>query len=202
MLINTKLFIAFKCNECDHVQIFEIYIFWLLNKGNNILRCNCTNSYIKIIKINEDRFKLAVYCSKCEHTHMFLLSKRALINKEVFVLYCPNSKLELCLIGNNEEKLLNKLDKIEEDKENFVSKKLNLRNYFTNSKVMFESLGKINNIIKSGKLVCKCGSKDISVTMLKDKLVLKCRKCLAKKEIKAETNKDLILLLGKQGIFV
>ena len=88
MLINTELFIAFKCEQCGHVQIFGIYAFLLLNKENSILKCKCKDSYMKIIKINEDKFKLAVYCSKCEDTHIFLLSRIWLPIKDVSILLC------------------------------------------------------------------------------------------------------------------
>ena len=202
MLVNTELFIAYKCSQCDHVQIFSIYVFLLLNKENSILRCKCDGSYIRLIKINEDKFKLAVYCQKCEDTHMFLLSRKVLLNEEALTLYCPYSKLELFIIGNNKYKVLEKIDEIEMVKESYISKKINFKDHFVNSKVMAESLGKINSIRKSGKLVCGCGSDDISVFLLKDKLLLRCKNCRARKEIKAKTNKDLMCLLNSDHIFL
>ena len=67
---------------------------------------------------------------------------------------------------------------------------------------MFESLDKINTILKNGKLMCRCGNKDIAVFIFKDKLLLRCKECKATKEVKAASNKDLISLLSKRGIFL
>lgn len=202
MIINTNFCLAFKCYKCDHVQLFDISIFKMLQKENSILKCQCKGTYIRLIKINDDKFKLAIYCKKCDVTHIFLLSKRAVFSKNVFVIYCPYSKCELCVIGKNRDLVLEEVDRIERKIEHYVNKKCNKKDYFTNSKVVFESLDKISSIIKQGKVICKCGSTDISIYLLKDRLLLRCNNCMAKKEIKAASNKDLVNLLNKKGIFL
>ena len=202
MIINTNFCLAFKCHECDHVQLFDISIFRMLQRENSVLKCQCNGSYVRLIKINDDKFKLAVYCKKCDDTHIFLLSKKAILSKNVIVIYCPYSKGELCVIGKDRDVVLEQVDKIERKIEHYVNKKCNKRDYFVNSNVVFESLDKINTIVKQGKIMCKCGSTDIAIFVLKDRLLLRCNECMAKKEIKAASNKDLVELINKKGIFI
>ena len=202
MLINTKLNIAFKCDKCSHVQFFDISIFRILRRENSVLKCQCKKSYIRIIRINQNKFKLAIYCPECDDTHIFLLSRSALINEQVFIMYCPYSKMELCILGNNQEAVLKEIDSVQTKIEKYVNSKCNYKDYFVNSKVMLESLDRINSILKKGQLICKCGNEDIAVFIFKDKLMLRCKACRATKELKAASNKDLMELLSKKGIFL
>lgn len=202
MIIDTKLNIAFKCDKCSHIQFFDISIFKILRKENSVLKCECEESYIRIIKMTPNKFKLAIYCPKCDDTHIFLLSRSALINERLFIMYCPYSKMELCILGNDKEAILKEVDKIEKKIENYINLKCEYKDYFTNPRVMLESLDKINAILKNGKLICRCGNADIAVFIFKDKLLLRCKECKATKELKAASNNDLMELLNKRGIFL
>lgn len=202
MIIDTNFCLAFKCNACDHVQLCDISIFNMLQKENSILKCQCKGTYIRLIKINDDKFKLAIYCSKCDDTHIFLLSRKAIFSKKISIIYCPYSKLELCVIGRNRDVVLEEIDRIERKIEQYVNQKCNNKGSFTNSKVVFESLDRIGKIIKQGKVICKCGSTDIAVFVLKDRLLLRCNRCMAKKEIMVTSNKDLMNLVNKKGIIL
>ncbi|MBP5427413.1 MAG: hypothetical protein J6Y29_05965 [Clostridiales bacterium] len=201
MAIDARIYIAFKCDQCDHVQMCKLSIFRIFCGGSDI-RCQCGESGLRIININKIKLKIAFYCPKCDEVHSFLLLKREIMREDVLVLYCPYADIPLCVIGKNAEDVLREVDLIEEKIENLVDTRYNLRGYFTNSKVMYESIDKINNILRSGQIVCKCGSGDIAVYVKKDKLVLKCRNCMAQKELKAATNKDLNDLLDKMEIFL
>jgi len=199
MGIKTDLYIAFKCDECDRVQLYEISMFNFF-KGDFEVRCNCNESGLSVRNINKEKIRIAIYCPKCDLVHLFLLSRKDLIKRNVIVLYCPKNGVELCIIGNSRDKVEEEIDFIETRIENLVDEKLNTKSVFVNTKVTYESIDKINDIKKKGMLTCWCGNDDIAVYILKDKLVLRCKNCMTRKDIKTVSNKDLSELKKKEEI--
>lgn len=201
MIIQTNLYIAFKCDECDNVQICEMSMFKFF-KGSFEIRCKCEESGISVMNISKEKLRIATYCPKCDNVHVFLLKRDDLIREKVKVLYCPYSDVETCIIGNDRNSVMEEIDFIETRIESLVDHKLNTKGYFTNTKITYESIEKINEIKKNGMLTCWCGNDDIALYMLKDKLVLRCKRCMTRKDIPTVSNKELNELKKKDRVFL
>lgn len=202
MGIETDVYIAFKCYECDHVQWNKVSMFRFF-KGSFEIMCKCERSSIPVINISKEKLRVAAYCPKCEVVHVFLVKRKDILKREKFVeLCCPRSSMELCVIGMDEDLVMEEIDFIETRIENLVDESLKTKGYFVNTKVTYESIDKINEIKKKKKLICCCGNDDISLYVLKDRLVLRCSKCMTRVNIPTVSNRDLNELLKRDSILL
>jgi hypothetical protein len=151
-----------------------------------------------VIDDNSRQFKIRTPCIGCGNEHTFIISRRDILSKFVNVLYCPETGMQLCFMGRDED-VRKKIDSLERELDELINL-FGYDNYFTNTQVMFDAMNKIHDIAEAGNLLCECGNKDIELLMLPDKIHLKCSKCTGSKIIKASSNSDLKDLLLKQQI--
>ncbi len=200
MLIDTNVTIAYKCYSCGTFDFFNTSLFKFLNEKENILTCRCNNSRITIVSDNARKFKLCAPCMGCGSEHTFVISKKDILSKCVNVMYCPETGMQQCFIGKDED-VRKKIDSLERELDEIINL-LGYDSYFSNTQVMFDALNKIHDIAEIGNLFCECGSKEIELLMLSDKIQLKCSKCTGSKIINASSNNDLKDLLLKQQIIL
>lgn len=199
MVIKTGLYVAFKCDVCDKVQLCNISMFNFF-KGDFEIRCTCDESGVSVLNISKEKLRLATYCPSCDVVHVFLLTRKSLIDRDVIVLYCPKHGTELCIIGKDQDMVTDEIDFVERRIESLVDEKLNTKCELINTNVTYESIDKINEIKKKGMLTCWCGNNDIAVYILKDRVVLRCRRCMTRKDIKTVSNRDLVDLKKREEI--
>ncbi|MDP4180772.1 MAG: hypothetical protein Q8942_06745 [Bacillota bacterium] len=200
MIINTSLTIGYKCSSCGSFEFFNLSLFKLLSKKDYNLTCRCNKSRVTIFNYNLNEFKIQIPCIGCGSDHVFTISRNDLLTKTVNVLRCPNTGIEQCFIGSDEE-VRKRIDSLEKEFDELINL-FGYDNYFKNTQVMFDALNKIHDIAESGNLFCECGCNEIEMLLLSDKIYLKCSRCFGVEVINAASNKDLKDILTKQQIIL
>jgi len=200
MLIDTSKTIAYKCSSCGSFEFFNISLFSLLHlKGNNYY-CRCRKSCITIKQEGESGFLIKTPCMGCGNEHIYLIGKKDMVFKELNVFNCPETGMQQCFLGKD-ILVRKKVDNLEEELDELIDM-FGYDNYFKNTQVMLDSLNKIHDIAAQGCLFCECGSANIELVLLSDRILLKCSKCSAGKLVKAATNEDLKDLMQRHGILI
>ncbi|MDP4093522.1 MAG: hypothetical protein Q8920_09190 [Bacillota bacterium] len=199
MLLNASVTIAYKCSACGAFEFFDnISLFELTYKDDYKYECKCGKSAVLIKKDATRNLIINVPCISCGNSHVFVLSRKALLHNSVNILACPENGMKLCFIGNDEE-VRKKIDYFEKELDELINM-FGYENYFNNTQVMFDSLNHLHDIAENGELFCECGSKDIEVSLLPDKIHLRCRRCEGSRIISAASNVDLKDILSKREI--
>jgi len=200
MIIDTSLTIAYKCCSCGTFDFFNISLFRLLQKKHCYFTCRCKKSGFEISGEKHLKQKIKMPCIACGEDHRFELNSREVFTKGVSTFYCPQTGIHLCFVGNDIQ-VRRKIDNLEKELDKMIDM-LGYDNYFINTRVMFDSVNRIHDIAEQGNLVCECGSEDIDLILLSDRIQLKCKKCPGSGIIRAASNEDLKIILRTQQIFL
>lgn len=200
MLIDTYVTIAYKCSSCGSFAFFNISLFNLLHARERRFSCRCGKSGVCISKEGLKDFKVKTPCIGCGNEHKFILERKDVIHKDLNVFLCPATGMQQCFVGKDEQ-VRKKIDSIEEELDELIDM-FGYDNYFKNTQVMFDSLNKVHDIAEQGNLYCECGSSDIELILLSDRIQLRCTKCSGSKVIRAASNEDLKDILTKQHLLL
>ena len=198
MVINQVITIAFKCPFCGSVEFNTVSIFDFSGKKEYTVQCSCKDGFVKIAKGKNKRYTVSMPCIACNEVHDYVLDYKTLWLNDIFVLKCPDSKLELCFIGKDDN-VRKSVDRYEMQMD-ILMNEIGYDDYFINNTVMLNTVDKIHDIAEKGNLLCQCGSDDISMEMFYDRVELTCNRCLVQTVIKACTNHDLKDTLTKDSI--
>lgn len=198
MLINTSVTVAYMCSSCGRFEFFDVSCFELVSRKNYFAACQCSNSSIQICREGSKAYKVKIDCIGCGNIHTFTLGRKDLLSKDISVFICPLTGIQQCFIGDG-DLVRSKIDSLEKELDELIDR-LGYDNYFKNTRVMYDSLNHIHDIAEQGKLVCKCGNKDIELGLLSEKISMRCRKCNASADVMAASNEDLRGLLSTRQI--
>lgn len=199
MLIDTGIAIAYKCSSCGSFEFYNTSLFVLLFGKENCFSCRCKKSEFTISETN-DGYLAKIPCIGCGNEHVYTFGRKAVLKKEIIAFNCPETDIQLCFIGKDEQ-VRKKVDSMEKELDKIIDM-FGYESYFNNTQVMLDTLNKIHDIAEQGNLCCECGNSDIELLLLPDVILLKCRRCSAEDIIYAATNKDLRETLLKKYIMV
>lgn len=200
MLIDTSVTIAYKCTSCGSYEFFGISLFKFLYKAQCRLSCRCKKSWISVKQEGESNFLISIPCIGCGNEHTYLYTKKNILSGEAVVFNCPETGLQICFIGRDEI-VRKKVDSLEKEFDELIDM-YGYESYFHNTQVMFDALNRIHDIALSGNLYCECGSTDIDLVLLSERILLRCGKCGGSKSIPAAKNTDLKDILMKSQILI
>lgn len=200
MIVETGITIAYKCSSCGTYEFFNASLFKLIQKKECFLTCRCKGSGIAISEKAYLKFSIKIHCIACGGSHSFDVEAKELINRGINVFYCPKTGIQLCFVGNDNQ-VRQKIDSLEKELDEMIDT-FGYESYFKNTRVMFDSLNHIHDIAERGNLACECGSNDIELVLLSDKIQLKCKKCPGSIIVHAASNEDLKDILGIQQIYL
>ncbi len=148
----------------------------------------------------ENGFLIKTPCIGCGNEHIFFIGKKEMIFNQLNVFNCPETGMQQCFLGND---LLvrKKVDSLEAELDELMDM-FGYDSYFKNTQVMLDSLNKIHDIAAQGSLFCQCGSGDIELVLLSDRILLKCSRCSSSKMVRAASNEDLKDLMQMYGILI
>ncbi len=199
MLLNASITVAYKCPACGSFEFFDgISIFELLHSKKTEMRCKCGHSSVDILAEGLNKIYLTVPCFSCESTHFFCITRKALLHNETNIFVCPQKGIKLCFVGSDED-VRTRIDYFEKELDELIDA-FGYENYFNNNQVMLDSLNHLHDIAEKGELCCECGRGDIEVTLLPDRIMLKCRDCSATKELFAASNVNLKEIMARNKI--
>lgn len=200
MLVDASMTIAYKCSSCGSFEFFNVSLFMLLYKKECRFTCRCNKSRAAIARDGSRDYKIMIPCIGCGNDHIFILGRREILYKAINIFYCPETGMEQCFIGKDKV-VRKKIDNLEKELDELIDT-FGYESYFANTRVMFDSLNKIHDIAEQGNLYCECGSNDIELILLSDKIHLKCRECSGNRIIYASSNEDLKEILTRKQILL
>jgi hypothetical protein len=200
MLIDTVITIAYKCPLCGSFKFFNISLFVLQQKKEFHLKCRCKKSNLVVMENGSKAFEIRTPCIGCGYEHIYNLDRKEFLNKEISVFHCPSTGMQQCFVGRDEA-VRKKVDSVERELDELMDM-FGYDNYFDNTQVMFDSLNRIHDIAEQGNLYCECGSSDVELILLPNKICLKCNKCSGSRIIQAASNEDLKDILIRQQILL
>lgn len=200
MVVNTGFTVAFKCSQCGSYRFFEISYFKLAQKGHKKVKCRCGGAYAVASVTKSGRIALSVPCIGCGEMHEYTASRKEMRNAQVLVCRCKNTGIQHCFVGSDNN-VRKRIDILEDELERLMDE-LGYERYFINSQVMLESINRIHEMAEQGRIYCQCGSNDIEVVLLEDKIYLKCRSCPGKTTICASSNEDLERILMNSAVLL
>ena len=200
MLIDTYVTIAYKCSSCGSFAFFNTSIFSLLYARENSFKCRCGKTSVCVSREGNRDFRVKSPCIGCGSEHIFILERKEIIHRDLNVFHCPVTGMQQCFVGKDHS-VRSKIDNLEKELDELIDM-FGYDNYFKNTQVMFDSLNKIHDIAEQGNLCCECGSVDIELILLSDRIQLRCKKCTGSRVIKAESNEDLKDILTRQQILL
>lgn len=200
MVIETGLTIAYKCSSCGAFEFFDLSVFSLMGGKECRLLCRCGKSGITVYRRNRSGCRIKIPCMACGNDHVYSFRLSRLLIKNISSFTCPEKGIQQCFIGNDEIVRM-KIDLLEKEFDELIDM-FGYENYFKNTQVMFDSLNRVHDIAEQGNLCCECGSSDIELVLLSDRICLRCGKCGGSKIIHAATNRDLKKILEKRFILL
>jgi hypothetical protein len=199
MLIDTNFTIAYRCPVCGSLRFVNASLFGFLTElgGNSGGCCGCN---IVVAGTRKGVSRITVPCIGCGGCHKIIVDLKKVVRNNIGFYICENTGIQYCFIGNDDY-VQQMVDMYEKELDG-IADCLGYDNYFKNSHVMLDTLIKLHEIAEQGNLLCECGSEDIEITLLPDRIYLKCRNCPGEKEIYASSNKDLKDILLKKRMLL
>lgn len=198
MLIDMDVIIAYKCFCCGMFDFSNINLFKFHKHKNIMPKCRCEGTKLEIVEVAKNNYKFTVPCIACGAKHSFIITREDLTSKDIMVYTCPVTNIKQCFIGRDAA-VREHVDNFEKELDVIIDD-LGYDNYFANTQVMIETLNKIHDIAEQGDLRCQCGCNDISVSLLRKGIYLRCPQCSGNKFIPAASNNDLKKTIQKVKI--
>lgn len=198
MLIDMDITIAYKCISCGTFDFISINFFELSMQNSVASKCTCEEAGIRLFQSVKNQYILIVPCIGCGLDHAYKFNREDIFNKDITIYTCPTTGLKQCFIGRDNV-VREYVDNFEKELDIIIDG-LGYDRYFTNTRVMIDTLNKLHDLAEQNNLHCECGGEDITVTLLKNGVYLKCSKCTGRIFIPASTNNDLKVILRKKSI--
>ncbi len=200
MVIDRVNTVAYKCPVCGSIEFNSVSVFDFSGRRSYTIKCSCKKGFVKIIPKAQQKCTVTMPCIACNKVHLYTLPFKAFWTKKPITFHCPGTGMELCFIGNDDD--VRKLVDVYELEMDLLMNNIGYDDYFVNNTVMLSTIDKIHDIAEKDNLLCQCGSHDIDLEMYSDQVELRCNRCRMTEIIKASTNHDLKLTLGKNSIIL
>jgi len=169
--------LGYICPICSDITTVEITPFSLSTENNSrAFFCDSCKRDKQCVCFTEkgDKYKIQVSCPVCEETHSFIISKNAFWSDEIYFC-CPNSGIKIFFFGDKK----NIIAAINENEKELASMldDFNLEQPEIDLSILYPMLDNIHRLLKDKKIVCHCGSRDVSPTLDENELLLVCSDC-------------------------
>lgn len=184
MPIDYSKIIAYICPCCGKLTKREITLFDLPISGT-VFSCfdgGCGEPVVSVTH-KKDKYVFDVLCTVCDTQHKFTISHSGLWRKELIVLSCPQTDVGIIFIGEMDDicEELQKQNELYSEAEAEISSNPMLSVYF-------DIIHAINDISKSGRLICSsCGKREFDAELIDAGIKLTCRSCPASAVIPIST---------------
>lgn len=184
MLYKIASSVAFYCQRCGKIQIFDIPFF--SGKTENILRCENCSHKIAYVSVKYKGIEIETHCSVCKNKNSFMYPIKNLKKNSFEKIFCNKDDFELGYIGRRES-ISEFLDYTQAEYEAVYAND----DFLNNQQVLLEAVNRVHDLVKSGSVICPCESHYFSATIEDDAIVLECKNCESFAIIPAKISKDL-----------
>lgn len=187
MILNIASSVAFYCQRCGKIHVFDIPFF--SGKEKNILRCeNCSR---KIATVSLERGKnivIETYCGVCQTKNKFKFSLRNLNKKSFEKIFCINDGFELGYIGKWEA-IAEFLDYTQTEYESLYPNEV--ENFSDSQQILLEAVNMVHDLAEMGEIICPCESHHFRAEVDDESILLRCKSCDSYTIIPAKNSNDL-----------
>lgn len=198
MVIGTGRACCVRCPSCGRVEMHVFSLFNVSPTSSVRFKCGCGAVKAHISFRPRAGYVVRVRCPVCEREHAFPIKMREFAAARLLPLTCDETGLRLGFLGEpdcvEEAGAPSRLEIGE------LIDELAASGYFSNSRIMRESLCALHAMARDGKLTCQCGNRCIEVQVFPDKLELHCPQCGSLILIYAETDEDLQVISHVESI--
>ncbi len=190
MLLDFDRYLSYTCPFCGQTTTRRIIPFHLSGK-NAVFSCGsarCKNEIFTIIE-KKNKYIIEYLCAACGGVHRFTISTNGFWSKDIILLTCPETGLSMISFGTEKnvgESLKETFDLYKKAEEELYSD--------PSLKLYFDIVGAVNDIAKSGSVICTgCTKNTADIELIDDSVLITCRNCGAKKllPITKKTFKEL-----------
>lgn len=200
MIINRKRLLSYRCPYCGSMQ-HQLYSIFDFQGGRPVSRvCNCKRSAVSAYKDAAKNYFFEIPCILCGGMHSFKITKSNLWTKSINSVFCDKTNTEIAFLGE-QAKVIKKVGSIEKEIDDLITK-LGYNDCFSNIRIMLEVLNRIHDMAEEGNLICECGSSNVELTLLSDRVKVSCRDCSTYIFVSAKSNQDLINLYSSRGLVI
>lgn len=171
MVLNTTRTICHKCTQCDEFVTTKVSAFDIAGGVN--IDCNCGSNDI-MVKRDNSSYACAFSCNHCGRPHIRQISAKEFW-AQTFMLTCGDCGSVACSIGNGDATTQLREAEIRHESETVAN----------------HVVAAIQDFSAQGKLSCECGNQKLNVKLGMRGIDLTCKRCGARKFIKACNEKDL-----------
>lgn len=207
MVIDTACSLAFYCQCCGRIRLFDVPIF--SGQRRFVMECaNCGHKMGEITMRPKKGLVLKTKCGVCGGETQEQFSYRRLKRTRFEKLYCEHDNFELGYIGRWQDiaEFLDFNDAEYDALHPEESDDLPVGSQQT----LLEALNRVHDLVRSGELACPCdsggggapgsvGVADLVAGIVGDKIILKCQHCESYCIIPAHSKEDLEKLLPGHG---
>ena len=199
MIIEKRSSLATRCSGCGRLEINQINIFQLSGTKELTYSCECGREKISI-KRERSSVMLTPYCLVCDCRHELKMSGVDFWNgSSVEKLVCPRTGLNLGYAGSY-QLLQKEVDRQQRELE-MLADGLGFDD-FDDPEIMLAALDIMHDFAAEGNLTCECGSVEVSIDLLSDKILLTCCRCQGILTIPAGCREDVKRLRKKDNLLL
>ncbi len=193
MLTEIQQYATYICPNCGQVTTTLLNPFIFSGRDSINIFCPATNCCTTCINISKQGkgYIIEAACPFCGDVHGKSISRSDFWNKDLITLSCNNAGGDFCFFGSREKikKAFVRTQQIFEER----AAELDESDYFEDFEAsdgdpdtgylissIMEGLHFMNDI---DALSCKCGSHDITLTVVDDTVCIRCKKCGKRKLI-------------------
>ena len=200
MIIDRRKLLAYRCPICGLIQYETFSVFNFKDSSNVNRLCNCKRSSIRAYKNKSGKFIFEIPCIICEDNHKVELTNRNLWISSINCVFCDKTNTEIAYIGDQPQ-VYEKIRSFEKEIDELINK-LKYNDYFSNVRIMLEVLNWLHDLAEAGGLMCECGSSNIELNLLSDRVKVSCKECSISTFVFARTTQDLVSLYNSKYFYL
>ncbi|UWG97201.1 hypothetical protein LPY66_20450 [Dehalobacter sp. DCM] len=191
------------CPHCGKIQYKTISAFSLANNVRDNFFCSCGTSLLTLLNFKHQNKKVSIeyQCIYCGKAHHRSASRKAIWGTEPISLVCNDKARPIGYFGPRQT-VVALCQETKRDFVEFVSEFVSDDEEFASETddffIVYGVMEILDRMADKGQLSCECGSHDLSVEILPDKIELFCASCHAVGIINTE-NKSILRTLDEVG---
>ena len=199
MIVKYERAAAYICPFCSNLTKKKISAFDFSGRDKIPLLCSTLGCREECAKISfkNDKYKITVECPICGDAHAFTTQSARFWNKKLLTYKCPVSGIDIIFLGEEDAVEKNVTERSADYSEI-------LPDYDDNSpesETLYEILDCVHELRDNDRISCICGSRNVSIQLMNNCLVLVCEKCGRVRVIESNEH-NLAMLLNAEAIVI
>lgn len=200
MVIDTACSVAFYCQCCGRIRLFDVPIF--SGQRRFVMECaNCGHKMGEITMRPKKGLVLKTKCGVCGGETQEQFSYRKLKRTRFEKLYCEHDNFELGYIGRWQDIA----EFLDFNAAEYDALHPSDSEELLGGQTLLEALNRVHDLVRTGELACPCNhsavpaAADLTAGIIGEKIILECRHCESYCVIPAHSKEDLERLLPGRG---